>query len=221
MDVPEDMTRMTLDTIGLSGFGYDFESCRREDPHPFVQALVRALAHSQAELGRVPGEDHTAEDEAFATDAAFLARIVDDVIERRKAAGDTSTDDLLGLMLGAPHPGSGEPLDDANIRNQVVTFLIAGHETTSGTLSFALYHLLKHPVALHLAQAETDALWGDNPEEFGPDRFGCGERSKPAPGSTSAVTAGGWRRVCGRRSSSCTCSTGAATRSRPRHGCRT
>ncbi|RKN77809.1 cytochrome P450 [Streptomyces klenkii] len=164
VDVPEDMTRMTLDTIGLAGFGYDFESFRREDPHPFVQALVRALAHSQAVLGRVPGEDHTAEDEAFATDAAFLARVVDEVIERRKAAGDTSTDDLLGLMLGAPHPGSGELLDDANIRNQVITFLIAGHETTSGTLSFALYHLLKHPAALHLAQAETDALWGDEPD---------------------------------------------------------
>ncbi|MFF4293955.1 bifunctional cytochrome P450/NADPH--P450 reductase [Streptomyces vinaceus] len=164
VDVAEDMTRMTLDTIGLSGFGYDFASFEREQAHPFVQALVRALAHSQAKLGRVPGADHTAEDEAFASDAAYLARVVDEVIERRKASGDTSTDDLLGLMLGSPHPRSGEVLDEANIRNQVITFLIAGHETTSGALSFALYHLLKNPAVLHLAQAETDALWGDDPD---------------------------------------------------------
>ncbi|KEF10495.1 P450 reductase, partial [Streptomyces rimosus] len=68
---------------------------------------------------------------------------------------------LLGLMLGATHPADGTTLDLANIRNQVITFLIAGHETTSGALSFALYHLLKDPAALRLAQREADELWGD------------------------------------------------------------
>ncbi|MEU1628895.1 cytochrome P450 [Streptomyces sp. NPDC020096] len=161
VDVADDMTRMTLDTIGLSGFGYDFESFRRTDPHPFVQALVRALAYSQESLARVPGADHSRQDAAFRADAAFLAEVVDEVIGKRKADGDTSTDDLLGLMLGSPHPHSGELLDEANIRNQVITFLIAGHETTSGTLSFALHYLMKNPQVLHLAQAEVDALWGE------------------------------------------------------------
>ncbi|MFE0178776.1 cytochrome P450 [Streptomyces sp. NPDC059002] len=164
VDVSADMTRMTLDTIGLAGFGYDFGSFRRTDPHPFVQALVRALAHCQAVLGRAPGGDHAAADRAFRKDADFLAQVVDEVIGHRKAAGDTSTDDLLGLMLSAPHPSSGALLDEANVRNQIITFLIAGHETTSGTLSFALHHLLRNPAALHLAQAEVDALWGDAPD---------------------------------------------------------
>ncbi|WP_055564243.1 bifunctional cytochrome P450/NADPH--P450 reductase [Streptomyces atriruber] len=164
VEVSEDMTRMTLDTIGLSGFGYDFESFGRTDPHPFVQALVRGLAHSQAKLARDPAGDYAADDAAFEADAAFLARVVDEVIETRKASGDTTADDLLGLMLNSPHPGSGETLDEANIRNQVITFLIAGHETTSGTLAFALHHLMKNPAVLHLAQAEVDALWGDDPD---------------------------------------------------------
>lgn len=34
MNVPDDMTRMTLDTIGLAGFGYDFGSFERDEPHP-------------------------------------------------------------------------------------------------------------------------------------------------------------------------------------------
>ncbi|MET8685064.1 cytochrome P450 [Streptomyces sp. NPDC004732] len=164
VEVSEDMTRMTLDTIGLSGFGYDFESFGRTDPHPFVQALVRGLAHSQAKLARNPAGDYAADDAAFEADAAFLAQVVDEVIETRKASGDTSADDLLGLMLNSPHPSSGETLDEANIRNQVITFLIAGHETTSGTLAFALHHLVKNPAVLHLAQAEVDALWGDDPD---------------------------------------------------------
>ncbi|MFC5144814.1 cytochrome P450 [Streptomyces aureoversilis] len=163
VDVSADMTRMTLDTIGLAGFGYDFQSFARTEPHPFVQALVRALSHSQAALGRTPGQDTTEEDRAFRADTAFLAQVVDEVIAGRRTAGESgAADDLLGLMLNSRHPGDGEPLDEANVRNQVITFLIAGHETTSGTLSFALYHLMKNPVALRLAQAEVDALWGDD-----------------------------------------------------------
>ncbi|MDT0449373.1 bifunctional cytochrome P450/NADPH--P450 reductase [Streptomyces hesseae] len=166
VDVPEDMTRMTLDTIGLAGFGYDFESFARPEPHPFVGAMVRCLDWAMNKLGRDPEGDFAAEDAAFREDAAFLAGVVDEVIAARTASGDTRTDDLLGLMLGAPHPSDGTTLDAANIRNQVITFLIAGHETTSGALSFALHHLLKDPVSLRLAQRETDELWGDteNPE---------------------------------------------------------
>ncbi len=43
IDVPEDMTRLTLDTIGLCGFDYRFNSFYRDELHPFVQAMVRAL----------------------------------------------------------------------------------------------------------------------------------------------------------------------------------
>lgn len=46
----------------------------------------------------------------------------------------------------------------------MITFLIAGHETTSGALSFALHYLLKHPTALARARAEVDELWGGDAE---------------------------------------------------------
>ncbi|MBB5937840.1 flavodoxin [Streptomyces zagrosensis] len=67
-------------------------------------------------------------------------------------------------MLSTRHPSDNTTLDLANIRNQVITFLIAGHETTSGALSFALSYLLKDPTALRLAQREADELWGDDPD---------------------------------------------------------
>ncbi|MCW7946632.1 P450 reductase [Streptomyces hygroscopicus] len=160
VNVPDDMTRMTLDTIGLAGFGYDFGSFERDEPHPFVESMVRCLEWSMTRLSRVPGADHTAADAAFRDDAGYLARVVDDVIAARLAdGGNTATDDLLGLMLTAKHPADGMTLDTANIRNQVITFLIAGHETTSGAMSFALYHLAKNPAVLQLVRREVDALW--------------------------------------------------------------
>ncbi|MFE9450916.1 cytochrome P450 [Streptomyces sp. NPDC006739] len=164
VDVPDDMTRMTLDTIGLAGFGYDFGSFERAEPHPFVESMVRCLEWSMTRLARVPGEDHSAADAAFRDDADHLAQVVDEVIASRAGTDQSAADDLLGLMLTARHPADGTTLDAANIRNQVITFLIAGHETTSGAMSFALYYLAKHPTALRLVQREVDALWGDDPD---------------------------------------------------------
>lgn len=163
VDVPGDMTRMTLDTIGLAGFGYDFGSFERAEPHPFVDSMVRCLEWSMTRLSRTPGSDHSAADAAFRADAAYLAQVVDEVVAARADAPGTaeSAEDLLGLMLTARHPGDGGKLSTANIRNQVITFLIAGHETTSGAMSFALYYLSKHPAVLRLVRREVDALWGD------------------------------------------------------------
>ncbi|MEU1805755.1 cytochrome P450 [Streptomyces sp. NPDC019937] len=162
VDVPRDMTRLTFDTIGLCGFGYDLESFRREDPHPFVNAMARTLLYVEAMVEGPRGAELPTDQ--FDQDRALMTDLVDEVIRRRRASGDTSTDDLLGRMLHTRDEATGTPLDDENIRLQVLTFLIAGHETTSGALSFALYYLLKHPAVLARAQAEVDALWGDTDE---------------------------------------------------------
>jgi cytochrome P450/NADPH-cytochrome P450 reductase len=106
VNVPDDMTRMTLDTIGLAGFGYDFGSFERDEPHPFVESMVRCLEWSMTRLSRTPGSDHSAADAAFRADADHLARVVDEVIAARVNAGPNAADagDLLGLMLTAEHP---------------------------------------------------------------------------------------------------------------------
>lgn len=163
VDVAADMTRLTFDTIGLCGFGYDFESFAREDPHPFVTALSRALDYAQKRGESIPGTElfQRKKTERFHDDVQVMKDLVAGLIRRRRAAGDESTDDLLGRMLHTPDPVTGELLDDEHIAYQAITFIIAGHETTSGALSFALYYLTKHPEVLARAQAEVDALWGD------------------------------------------------------------
>ncbi|MFD9717836.1 cytochrome P450 [Streptomyces sp. NPDC059076] len=172
VDVAADMTRLTLDTIGLCGFGYDFDCFGGDEEHPFISTMVRALAHAQKKLGHIPGLDflYAKSEKRHQADITAMNELVDDIVRRRRGEltgrthDDSTPDDLLSLMLQATDKDTGETLDDTNIRYQVITFLIAGHETTSGALSFALYYLLKHPEVLAAAQAETDALWGDAPD---------------------------------------------------------
>ncbi len=142
VEVADDMTRMALDTIGLAGFDFDFGSFDRDEPHPFVSSMVRCLDWAMTSMGRTPEVDYSEQDEAMRVDAAYLASVVDEVIAARTAAPDTAPGrpkDLLGLMLTETHPGDGATLDLENVRKQIITFLIAGHETTSGALAFALY----------------------------------------------------------------------------------
>ena len=89
--------------------------------------------------------------------------LVDEVIRRRKAGGTeaiAANRDLLSYMLTGVDKQTGEGLTDTNIRYQILTFMIAGHETTSGALSFALYFLLKHPEIAARAYEEVDGVLG-------------------------------------------------------------
>ena len=54
VNVPQDMTALTLDTIALCGFDYRFNSLYRDTPHPFVAAMVRSLAERQKEAKELP-----------------------------------------------------------------------------------------------------------------------------------------------------------------------
>ncbi|WP_309222041.1 cytochrome P450 [Aeromicrobium sp. S22] len=167
VDVSADMTRLTLETISRTAFSQDFGSFTREDPHPFIPAMIAALRAGQRKgtLASMPGSAMMARriDRRNAHHQAYVDRLLDDLIAARRA-GDDDNDDLLGIMLHSPHPETGQRLDDVNIRHQILTFLVAGHETTSGALSFALHHLSRSPAALQQAQAEVDRVLGPDPD---------------------------------------------------------
>jgi cytochrome P450/NADPH-cytochrome P450 reductase len=95
-------------------------------------------------------------------DQAFMNELVDGLIAQRRAQGEAGdTTDLLGRMLTGVDKQTGEGLPDENIRAQCITFLVAGHETTSGLLSFAIYYLLKNPDVLQRARAEVGQVLGN------------------------------------------------------------
>src|SRR6516225_7604422 len=167
IDVTGDMTRLTLDTIGLCGFDYRFNSFYRDTLHPFVQAMMDNLEENQDRQRRLPIQDRLMIRKQRQREAnrEIMYDLIDHMIQDREAMGEHAADkkDLLGYMLTGVDKESGEKLDDTNIRYQIITFLIAGHETTSGLLSFALYFLLKHPAVTAKASEEVDRVLGTDP----------------------------------------------------------
>ncbi|MFH8989666.1 cytochrome P450 [Streptomyces sp. NPDC017940] len=164
VDVPGDMTKLTLETISRTGFGHDFGSFERARPHPFVSAMVGTLSHAQRRNVLPPALAPVLlrrAERRNAADTAYLNRTVDGVVAARRAADASGArGDLLDRMLDVAHPDTGERLSPENIRRQVITFLVAGHETTSGALSFALHYLAAHPEVLSRARDEVDQVWG-------------------------------------------------------------
>ncbi len=163
VEVPADLTAVTLDTVALCGFDYRFNSLHRETPHPFVSALLRTLASTQARATRpkVVSRLKVRELRQIRDDQEYMRQLVQSLIDQRRAAGDSADNsDLLGLMLtGVDRSGIG--LSEDNIIAQCVTFLVAGHETTSGLLSFVLYEMIKHPEVVERARAEVDEVLGN------------------------------------------------------------
>jgi cytochrome P450/NADPH-cytochrome P450 reductase len=163
IDVVHDMTALTLDTIGLCGFDYRFNSFYRRDYHPFVESLVRSLETIMMIRG-LPLENLWMQKRRsdLAADVAFMNKMVDAIVAERRRNAEAAQDkkDMLGAMMTGVDRSTGEQLDDVNIRYQINTFLIAGHETTSGLLSYTLYALLKHPDILKKAYEEVDRVLG-------------------------------------------------------------
>ncbi|MET8454419.1 cytochrome P450 [Streptomyces sp. NPDC005209] len=158
--ITDDYTRLTLDTIALSGFGYRFQSYDKEELHPFLNSLLEALIESMRRSQELPmmTKLRKADDRKYRQNIQLMRDLVDSVIKERREGKGTGEEDLLGLMLEATDPETGKLLADDNVRDQVVTFLIAGHETTSGLLSFATYSLMRNPHVLAQAYAEVDRL---------------------------------------------------------------
>ena len=158
VDVSADATRATLETIGRCAAGHPFGAFDSEEPHPFVEHMVAGLKGAD----RVGVLRQTFLPRWFArraerrvlVHAAAMHRIADEIVAERLREGPGRHDDLLELMLQSD-------LEPANIRYQLINFLVAGHETTSGALSFALYFLARHPEIADRARAEIAEVWGE------------------------------------------------------------
>ncbi|MCP4439023.1 MAG: cytochrome P450 [Aureispira sp.] len=160
IDIQGDMNKLTFDVIGLCGFDYSFEGFTKEETHPFVHAMELALNES-VKRAFIPAPIRALrfqKNKKYWASANYMANLVDEIIQHRKANPDSSKTDFLNLMLQSVDKDTGEQLSDENVRYQIVTFLAAGHETTSGLLSFAFYELLRNPEYLAKAKAEAAEL---------------------------------------------------------------
>ena len=95
---------------------------------------------------------------------AVLDRIVFDEIAHRRQSPDSSRLDVLSLLLGV-RDETGQGFADKEVRDQLMTLMFAGHDTSTSTLTFMMYELARRPDVIERLQEEQDrVLGGDTPD---------------------------------------------------------
>ena len=101
--------------------------------------LVFLVAAGPKHMGRLP---------AFRRVMGALDELLAEEVARRRTVPDLAErDDVLSMLLQARHEDDGSPMTDPELRDELLTLLAAGHETTATALSWALERLARHPVA--------------------------------------------------------------------------
>lgn len=136
----DDFTRLTLDTIGLCSMGFRFNSFYSENLHPFIQAMGDFLTESGRKTTRLPAPAffYRQADQEYEYNIRVMRETAEAVLQERVADPSSKRHDLLAAMLKGRDSLTGEKMTDQSIIDNLITFLIAGHETTSGMLSYAV-----------------------------------------------------------------------------------
>ncbi len=90
-----------------------------------------------------------------------MKRLSDATIDQRRAEGAKPVPDLLDLLLAGADPKSGRQMTTPELRDNLLTFIVAGHETTALTLAWSLYLCAHDPAVQDAARAQAQAVLGD------------------------------------------------------------
>jgi len=140
VNVTDDMSELTLEIVLLSIFGTD-------------------LARLAQEMGGNPFDIVTKEparDLKFAYRFRQLTKLVAALVKRRREE-QTEHFDFLGMLMDARDKESGSPMSERELVDEVMTLIVAGHETTASGLNWTWYLLSQNPEAERLLHAEIDA----------------------------------------------------------------
>lgn len=146
LNVTDEMSALTLEFILRAIFGADLDRLASEfGDNPF------------AIIAQEPARDL-----AFAHKVYRLRKLVADIASRRRAAGDEQAD-LMGMLLRARDKNTGAAMGEREFVDEVMTLIIAGHETAASTLNSVWYLLSQHPEAEARLHAEIDAVAARQP----------------------------------------------------------
>jgi cytochrome P450 len=150
IDVHEEMTRLTLEIVAKCLFDADVGAEARDVGSAMTVALEDFS--SQRRLIRIPKSIPTPHNLRFERAARRLDTIVHAIIEERRKSGEEDRGDLLSMLMLAEDE-SGERMTDKQLRDEVMTLFLAGHETTANALAWTFW-LLSSNVAAEAKLAE-------------------------------------------------------------------
>lgn len=164
LDVAEAMMRVTLRIAGETLFSRDLTGDAAADVADAVDILMRDFQRLVSAPYPWPERLPPRRNRAFFGAIRTIDTLVWALIAERRTGGpDAARDDLLQMLLEAQDAETGEGMTDAQLRDEVVTMLLAGHETTANALAWALHLLGEHPEEQERVAEEVAAVLGDRP----------------------------------------------------------
>ncbi|KAI5891509.1 cytochrome P450 [Schizophyllum commune H4-8] len=164
IDLTADFTRLALDTIAYCTMSYRMNSFATDDPPRFNEAMSAFLLECNGRANRpyLINFFMRGRNAAYTSNIEYMRGVAENIIAERRISG-REKHDLLHALLHGRDPRTKEGLSDREVADNVLTFLLAGHETTSATMSFAIYYILKNPDVLRKLQTEIYTVVGDQP----------------------------------------------------------
>jgi cytochrome P450 len=167
VDAGTDMMKVTLRAVAETLFGDDLAGSADEINRVFPTILACLAARASSPV-RPPIWLPTANNRRLRPALASLDGVVTRLIasRRQRLANDGADDghrDLLTTLMAARDVETGESMSDAQLRDEVMTMMIAGHETTANALSWLWVLLDRHPDEAERLRAELVTTTGGRP----------------------------------------------------------
>ena len=160
-DVAEEMMQLALQVAGRALFGADLHGARAVEFHHLMNAAMLHVEHRFNPLS-LPENVPTRRNQRF---KAVKAKLDDWIIgiAKSRRAGHERGDDLLQLLIEARDEETGEPMSDRQLADEVITLLVAGHETSADALAWGFSLLAKNPEKRAQLESEAATLNGNLP----------------------------------------------------------
>ncbi|MDQ2784345.1 MAG: cytochrome P450 [Chloroflexota bacterium] len=161
LDIDGEMMRLTLEIVGKTLFSADFAN----DTDALSRAALTTLdhiAHRARSPLAFPPKVPTPRNRAFMAAIRMLDGAIFALIARRRRDPEAA-DDLLAMLMCARDADTGEGMSDRQLRDEIITFLIAGHETVASALIWTWYSLALHPAIERKLHEELTIMLGHRP----------------------------------------------------------
>jgi cytochrome P450 len=152
IDLDAECRRLTLRALGRSVLGLDLDEHSEALAEPLLITTKYAMDRALRPI-RAPRWLPTPARRRARAASATLHRLADDILQACRT--DPSRDaPLVHALIAATDPANGSALSDDDIRDELIIFLLAGHDTTATTLTYALWALGQHPDMQEKVRAE-------------------------------------------------------------------
>ncbi|MBW4671378.1 MAG: cytochrome P450 [Cyanomargarita calcarea GSE-NOS-MK-12-04C] len=157
-NVSDEMMRLTLSIVCRTLFTTDI-SDEASDVGKSLTVVLKYASDRISSLFVLPENIPTPENIRYQQALSTLDRVVYGLINERKQSGE-DTGDLLSMLVFARDEETGESMNDKQLRDEIMTIFLAGHETTANALSWTWYLLSKHPDVERRLSAELKEVLG-------------------------------------------------------------